>query len=865
MPLISVGIILTILYIQFVLLPSHLLKRPESVVRLSEAQLQILEEGLQKCRDVRSLPVEYTFPVSPARSNPRWNAISGQNTSVLLKNATLFDGKGFVSGPVDILFTKGVVTSVSPTALQTITPPKDAAVVDLQGKYVTPGLVDMHSHHLTIAWPDLEITVDDNEMHSETGPLTPFVRSLDGMKPYDTATAQIASGGVTSSLILPGSANIIGGEAYPVKNVVAPGENGEEVVEEMLLEHGIPKSERRRYLKMACGENPKEVYGHTRMGSAWKFRKHMARGQDLVKQQDAWCLSAAAARDTGDEAAIAMLSKGGGFPEDLELDSTVAMLRGKININIHCYETEDFEDMLLHSEEFGFHISAFHHALSAWKVPELIKSSGQNITIATFSDFGLYKKEAYDANVYAGKILAEHGIPVAYKSDHVNEGTSAKYLLFQAANAHSFGLPEDLALQSVTSVPATSLQLDHRIGYAREGYDADLVVWDSHPLSLGATPLQVYIDGKATLDPEKVEESLSKKVAVATEEVSKVRPTLDEHQREEACKRVQDAERIVITGISKSYLSSDDATTETNDKMTMVLQGGKVSCLGPSTQCIYTTSDTVINLQDGHVLPGLTAFTAGLGLVEIETAPETGDGTVDTTIDPRNPDNVIYAKYGIHLDGRGFDRARMGGITRAITAPLMESGFLRGVSVGFKTTSNVTGLDTGIFKEDVALHFAIGQISRGQKTASTISAAISKLRKILTDNNGKENIYGRAANGDIPLLIHVQNKYDILQMVKVKQDYPSVNLVLVGAPEAHAVAEKLAKAQIPVIVTSHRGHPDSFEKRNALSGPPLTKSLIRVLVEAGVKVALSNNGEGMIHTLYLYNGSKATRNISHTN
>lgn len=198
------------------------------------------------------------------------------------------------------------------------------------------------------------------------------------------------------------------------------GEHREEVVEDLLLEHGIPQSNRRRYMKMACGENPKGVYDHTRMGNAWILRKHMSRAKELMEKQDQWCLSAEAALESGDGHAIAELVKNdsgkGGLPEELELDSSVAMLRGKIGVNIHCYEPEDFEDMILHSKEFGFRIQAFHHALSAWKVPEMIKDSGYNITVATFAEFGLYKQEGYEANLWAGKILAEHGVPVAYKS-----------------------------------------------------------------------------------------------------------------------------------------------------------------------------------------------------------------------------------------------------------------------------------------------------------------------------------------------------------------------------------------------------------------------------------------------------------------
>jgi cytosine/adenosine deaminase-related metal-dependent hydrolase len=253
--------------------------------------------------------------------------------------------------------------------------------LDLEGRFVTPGLVDLHSHHLAFAWPLLKATDDTNEVNPETGPLTPQVRIIDSLKAYDIATTIIASGGVTTSLILPGSANIMGGEAVLVKNALRSGENSEEVVEEILLEHGTLVSHRRRYMKMACGENPRRVYKHTRMGNAWYFRKHMERAKELMGKQDAWCLQAAALKESGNAAAISSFmestSKDESATEYLEYDSSIGMLRRKVGINVHCYETEDFEDMIHHSKEFGFRIQAFHHALDAWEVPELIKASGE--------------------------------------------------------------------------------------------------------------------------------------------------------------------------------------------------------------------------------------------------------------------------------------------------------------------------------------------------------------------------------------------------------------------------------------------------------------------------------------------------------
>jgi hypothetical protein len=414
------AVIVLLIFVQFSILPQLFTKTSLASQRLSDFNLDHLNAGLEKCTELKSPHVQYEFPVSSTRTNPRWNPFSGQKGTVILRNVTLFDGESTLDGPMDVLFEHGIVKSISMLS-ETTFEGDDVRIFDLAGSYVTPGLVDMHSHHLVGSWPSSSVSDDTNEVNiAAFGPLTPFVRALDSIKPYDIATRIIASGGITSSLILPGSANIIGGEGYMIKNLMNGGEHREEVVEDLLLEHGIPQSNRRRYIKMACGENPKGVYDHTRMGNAWIFRKHMSRAKELMEKQDQWCLSAEVALESGDSHAIAALVKNdsgkGGLPEELELDSSVAMLRGKIGINIHCYEPEDFEDMILHSKEFGFRIQAFHHALSAWKVPEMIKDSGYNITIATFAEFGLYKQEGYEANLWAGKILANHGVPVAYKS-----------------------------------------------------------------------------------------------------------------------------------------------------------------------------------------------------------------------------------------------------------------------------------------------------------------------------------------------------------------------------------------------------------------------------------------------------------------
>lgn len=340
----------------------------------SDASLSFPEqdESFIKCAFINRLPTR-----SNPRNrnyNPRWNEASGQNLTVILRNATLFDGVDFSQGTVDIIFSHGLITSVVPSQEGAAPAPADAEEVQLHGAYVTPGLVDMHSHHLVEDWPQISDIPDGNEMFADMGALTPFLRILDSMKAYDVATKLVASGGVTSSLIIPGSANIMGGEGAVVKNAWRSGPNGEFVVEEMLLEYGLSPSQRRRYMKMACGENPIGIYKHTRMGNAWVLRKWLARAKELMDKQDAWC---AAARGPSSTQESRLLARKEGFPEELELESTVGMLRGKVAMHNHCYEPEDFETMLRISHEFGFRVRAFHHAIAAWQVPEMLKEHGE--------------------------------------------------------------------------------------------------------------------------------------------------------------------------------------------------------------------------------------------------------------------------------------------------------------------------------------------------------------------------------------------------------------------------------------------------------------------------------------------------------
>ena len=436
---------------------------------------------------------------------------------------------------------------------------------------------------------------------------------------------------------------------------------------------------------------------------------------------------------------------------------------------------------------------------------------------------------------------------------------NAQHLLYEAQIGHHYGLPDELAIASLTSVPAKALGMDHRIGYLRVGYDADVVIWDSYPLALGATPIQVFIDGIPLFDEKTAGRKLSKKVE------SQNVPLQREFDEVEALSgNVKPFDLVkqdfIATGIKKAYLRGEDGlqTISTmNEPLTMVVRNGKMECLSSSChremQAAVADGVQIQHLRNGYILPGLTVPSPALGLGEIGAERSTYDGFVPNSIDPTNSNNVPYAKDGLTFDGKHLERAQAAGILNIITPPL-SGGFLQGVSAAFKSGGKSVLEKGAVVQEEVALHFAIGHDSRGGSTPS-VSSQIALLRKILVASaNETDSIYGRAANGKIPLAITAQNKDVIAHLLKLKsslKDVAPINLVIIGGIESYLLAEELSRAQVPVILIPWRCQPEEWEYRHCLPGPPISdKTSFQILVEHGVKVALGAWDDGLVSTMY---------------
>jgi imidazolonepropionase-like amidohydrolase len=350
---------------------------------------------------------------------------------------------------------------------KTVNPPANATVIDAAGKWVMPGIIDPHSH----------IALDD-DVNEATSPITPHMMMKDAFNYDDKAIYRALAGGVTTSLLLHGSANMIGGQAVVIKHKYGLGRDE-------LLFPGAPQS-----IKFASGENPKRVYGQknqvpsTRMGNFEIMRQSFVEARDYMRSWDDY--EAKAKR--GDKDATPP-------KKDLRLEALADILRGKLLVQIHCYRADEFLTEMAIAQEFGYKIRAFHHALEAYKVADKIAANG--VAIATWPDWWGFKYEAWDGIPWNAAISLHKGVRVALKSD---SDDVTRRLNQEAGKIIHYGVSEEDALKMITLNPAWIIGVDDRVGSLDVGKDADISIWNEYPLSSTALVDKVLIDGDVFFD-----------------------------------------------------------------------------------------------------------------------------------------------------------------------------------------------------------------------------------------------------------------------------------------------------------------------------------------------------------------------------
>ncbi|MEO7993610.1 MAG: amidohydrolase [bacterium] len=407
---------------------------------------------------------------------------------VVIANAHVLpvDGAAF-DGMVEI--ENGRFTYVGPRRA----PNPSASFIDAQGAWLVPGFVDPHSHMGVYSYPGVEANSDGNEA---TDPVTPQVRSIDAINLEDPAFLMAVMGGVTSAFVIPGSANIIGGQGSIIKLI--PGAN---IDQRIVLSPGG--------MKMATGENPKRTYGGrgqlpaTRMGIAAGFREAFTAAQnykakwDRYEEKEREYDTKYAAWQTGN-GALADEPERPEPPEiDIKLDALKQVLERKIPVHCHCHRADDILLVLRLREEFGFDLAALHHATEAYLVIDEIKRA--NVPVVQFATYWAGAKIELDNMTPKNPGLCyKAGLKVALHTDH--PVVSQEYFRDEGALAWAQGMPHDATLRAMTLTPAEILRVDKRLGSITVGKDADCTLFSGDPLDIQSHALKVWIDGSLAYD-----------------------------------------------------------------------------------------------------------------------------------------------------------------------------------------------------------------------------------------------------------------------------------------------------------------------------------------------------------------------------
>jgi imidazolonepropionase-like amidohydrolase len=393
-----------------------------------------------------------------------------EHPPVLIRNATILTAAGPELTNASILLADGKVVAVG----RDTAPPPQATVVDGTGKFVTPGLIDTHSHIGVYAAPGTRSLSDGNE---STDPVTAQVWAEHSFWPQDPQIPLAVAGGVTVIQALPGSANLIGGRSVTLRLIPA------RTVQEMKYP-GAPYG-----LKMACGENPKSVYAEdgpaTRMANVAGYRAAFAKAEKYRREWDRYL----AKRDDKQP------------DRDLKLETLVEVLRGRILVQNHCYRADEMAQMMDLGREFGFRIRSFHHAVEAYKIADLL--ARDSVASSVWADWWGFKMESLDGIPQNAALLQQAGARAIIHSDSPDGiqrlNQEAAKAMFAGRNA-GLDVTREQAIRWITANPAWALGIDSTTGTLEPGKAADVVIWSGDPFSVYSKAERVYNAGWLVFD-----------------------------------------------------------------------------------------------------------------------------------------------------------------------------------------------------------------------------------------------------------------------------------------------------------------------------------------------------------------------------
>jgi imidazolonepropionase-like amidohydrolase len=719
---------------------------------------------------------------------------------VMIRNATVLTaGRMSRYDRADILVEGGKIKAVGPNLPA---PPGDVPIIDAEGMFVMPGVIDSHAH-FAIAGGVNEFSLS----------VVPEVRVRDVIDSEDVEIYRALAGGVTTARLLHGSANVIGGQDAVIK--LKYGTSAKE-----LMITGNPKG-----VKFALGENVKRSDGrfpNTRMGVEAVLVRAFSEAQAYRKRWDEY----QAHKDT--------------IPEprrDLRLEALSDILKGDIRVHCHCYRADEILMLLRVADRFGFKIRSLQHVLEGYKIAAEIAAHGASCSL--FSDWWAYKIEAFDAIPYAAALLNEAGATVCIKSDS-NE--LVRHLYQEAAKLIKYGgMSEEDALKTITLNPAKQLGIDGRTGSIEVGKDADLAIFNGHPLNGFARCEMTLVEGEVYFQ--------------RSEKLTPFRPAADSPSKPATTvsfPKIAPDGPILLRNVTLHNPGRAPVTTDIR------IVKGKIEAMGRD---LDEDGATVLNSKTLHVFPGLIDAGTQVGLTEIGSARETQDFAEGGDFQPD-----LRAVIAVNPESELIPVTRANGVLTVVVRPVgaVVGGQAGLIDLAGWVPSEMSIVDqlalniefpaeSPVFRMDPAVAGIGRAVQRKQREEK-----IRKLKELFAEAkryeahrklNKDAPIVPRLeamlpyVRGERPVLIHAERRADILDALKLTDEL-KIKTILSGAVDAWKVPDEIRKRDIPVIVGPVMDLPT--ERTDPYDAPYANAAK---LYRAGVKFCIRSTGSSNARNL----------------